>query len=146
MGFGHSPDPGRAYAIVNRATGLVLDVPGGSKTQGATLDEWANTGDDWEKWTTTDVGGGYYSFTNVNSKLVLDDTGNSQASGNVLEQYADLGRANEQWQPSPTGDGYYRLVNRSSGLAAAVIGSHNGGAVVQSNSTGTDSQWSFVRN
>jgi predicted alpha-1,2-mannosidase len=137
---------GTYYKVVNRNSGQVLDITGGSTANGGAAIQWPYNGGANQQWLELPVNGGY-TLVNRNSALVLDDPGYSAATGTALDQWTDTNSSNQGWNLVPTGDGYYYLVNQSSGLYADVSGAStaNGASVIQwSSNGGTNQQWQLV--
>ncbi|MBV9850589.1 MAG: RICIN domain-containing protein [Armatimonadetes bacterium] len=73
------------YKVVNRASGLVLDVDRAAKTAGADVIQYGDNGGDNQLWNLADAGGGTLTLVNRNSGLALDGTraGVVQQPGNT---------------------------------------------------------------
>ncbi|HVU65851.1 MAG TPA: RICIN domain-containing protein, partial [Ktedonobacteraceae bacterium] len=145
--YGLSNNGGGSYVkIVNRHSGLVLDISGGSTANGGKAIQWAYSGGANQQWQEVPVNGGY-ELVSRNSGLLLDDPGFSSSPGTQLDQWSNTNGANQWWNLVPTGDGYYYLVNQSSGLYADVSGASTSGgaAVIQwSFNGGANQQWQVV--
>jgi uncharacterized protein (TIGR03437 family) len=109
--------PNEQYAIVNKLSGKVLDVYGGSLEDTAPVQQWDYLGGNNQKWYLAPIGGGYFAIVNVQSGLVLDVTDQSIYGGARIQQYSYWGGENQQWSFAATGNGYYAIINRGSGLA-----------------------------
>jgi hypothetical protein len=134
------------YKIVNRNSGQVLDISGGSTSNGGRAIQWPYSGGTNQQWQEVSVNGGY-KLVNRNSGLLLDDPGGSKTNGTQLDQWNDTNGSNQWWNLVSAGNGYDYLVNQSSGLYADVSGAStaNGTAVIQWSSTGgTNQQWQLV--
>jgi hypothetical protein len=132
------------YHISNKNSGLLLDVSGASKTAGANVIQWSNTGGANQKWTLASVGGGYFTIVNQNSGLVLDVSGGSTSSGAQVIQWTSNGGTNQQWSLVAVSGGYYNIVNRNSGLLLDVTSSSTtaGTNIIQwSSNGGANQQW-----
>jgi hypothetical protein len=132
------------YNISNNKSGLFADVNGGSKTAGAQVLQWTNTGGANQDWKLVSVGGGYFNILNKNSGLLLDVNGSSKTAGANVIQWTNTGGANQQWSLVAASSGYYTIVNRNSGLLLDVSGASTsaGATLIQSNATGgTDELW-----
>jgi hypothetical protein len=146
-----SPTPGGGttyYHLVNRNSGMVMDVNGASTSAGANIIQWPNNGGTNQEWSLQPTGDGYYYLVNRNSGLVLDVTGASTAQGTQLIQWSNHGGTNQEWSLVSTGNGYYYLVNRNSGLVADVNGASTaqGATIIQwPNNGGANQQWSLVQ-
>ena len=85
-----------SYRIVNVNSGLDLEVSGASKSNGATVDQWEDSGSSAtnEHWNIITVGDGSYRIVNVNSGLDLEVNGTT----GVVDQWQDVsGTTNEHW-------------------------------------------------
>jgi O-glycosyl hydrolase len=133
--------------IVNRNSGMLMDVNGASATPGANVIQWSSNSAANQQWNLVPLGNGYYTIVNRNSGMVLDVSGASTSTGAKIIQWPSNGGTNQQWSLVSVSGGYYELVNRNSGLLADVTGaSTSGGAnVIQwSSNGGTNQQWSIV--
>ena len=135
--------------IVNRNSGKLLDVTGGSTSNGALIQQWQDytPSSNSSEWQLVDAGGGYVKIVNRNSGQVVDVTGSSTASGTAIEQWPDNNGTNQQWQLVDVGSGYVKIVNRNSAKVLDVSGSStaNGGAVIQWDDKGSSNQqWQVV--
>ncbi|MGC9941530.1 MAG: RICIN domain-containing protein [Verrucomicrobiota bacterium] len=132
------------YEIVNAGSGMVLEVPAFSTTNGTSLDQWiANDGAN-QQWTLSSEGSGGYQILNKNSGLAMEVYNQSTASGATVDQWAWWGGANQQWTLSSLSNGCYEILNVNSGLALEVsqASTADGGAIDQSAWTGAaNQQW-----
>jgi alpha-L-fucosidase 2 len=108
--------------LVNRLTGLVMDVDGASDSDGAAVLQWHWSGAANQKWRLQVGYGGGYRFKSVKSDKVLDNPGSSTTAGERLAQWADTFSRNQWWKPLPTTAGYVQLVNVASGLCLDIEG------------------------
>jgi hypothetical protein len=142
--YGHSA--GSYYKLVNRKSGLVLGVSGGSLANGAQLLQWTDTGSADQAWHVTTTSG-ITKFGDRNSGQVLGIWQASTAQGANAVQWLDTGSADQQWKMTAVGS-YYKLVNVNSGMVLGVSGGSTaaGASVVQWADTGTlDQQWQLVQ-
>jgi uncharacterized protein (TIGR03437 family) len=109
--------PSEQFAIMNKLSGKVLDVYGGSTANGAAIQQWDSLGGNNQKWYLAPVGSGYFAIVNVQSGKVLDVTDQSINSGAKIQQYGYWGGNNQKWTFTPTSNGYYAITNVGSGLA-----------------------------
>jgi hypothetical protein len=141
------------YVISNYQTGLVLDDPGFSKTNGAFLDMWpANAGTN-QTWTVTNLGSNYVYITSSYSGLAVDVYGGSTSSGAKIDQWPWSNTSNQIWKVVSMGNGNYELLSQKSGLALGVPAATSGsGSSSLLNGTGLDQEtvtgaadqlWSF---
>ena len=133
------------YQIVNRNSGLVMDVSGGSTNAGAQVIQWTNHSGLNQQWSLVPDGNNY-QIKNRNSGLVLDVFGGSKNAGANVIQWTNHNGLNQQWFLVPDG-GYDLIVNVNSFLVADVSGgSTNAGAhVIQwTFHNGLNQQWELV--
>ncbi|MBO5473189.1 MAG: glycosyl hydrolase 53 family protein [Lachnospiraceae bacterium] len=136
------PNGARRYKIVNKNSGMALNVAGGSSSNEASIEQYAYSEWDSQKWQLAEAESGYYKIVNKNSGLVLDIYGMSTSSGGACIQYAYNGGWNQMWSLQETSDGYYKLVNRNSGLVLGISdnSTSEGGLCVQLTDSGADNQ------
>lgn len=125
-----APAPSGTFTLVNRATGLALDVSGASTSDGAAAITWTAHGNPNQRWIATTTGT-HTRLTSRHSGKVLEVPGASTADGAACVHWGHNGGNNQQWTLQSTGDGHHRLINRHSGNAADLAGTGNGSAVVQ---------------
>ncbi|GAB3805764.1 glycosyl hydrolase family 95 catalytic domain-containing protein [Micromonospora zhanjiangensis] len=144
---GGGPDPGAGTVrLVNRNSGKVLDVNGGSTADGATVIQWPWSGAANQRWRLLANSDGSYRLSSVASGKVLTSTGDNQ--GATLVQSTDTNGANQCWKLTPAATaGYQRLVNVRTGLCADVEGGSgaDGARVIQwSANGGANQEWQLV--
>ncbi|NMI07863.1 hypothetical protein HF638_28090 [Paenibacillus sp. SZ31] len=140
-------DSGAIYKLINRNSGLALDVNAASTTGGATIIQWNDNGAANQQWKLESTGNGYYKIRNVGSGLLLDVNSSSTQGGASLIQWQDNGGNNQQWLPIDVG-GYVVLANRNSGLTVDINqGSLTAGAstIQWADNGGANQQWSLVK-
>ncbi len=136
------------YRLVNRNSGIVLDVNQSSVANGASIIQWPWNAGNNQQWRIAGAGSGIFTITNRNSGKLLDVPGGSPAEGMALIQYQSTGGANQHWRITEVGGGYYRIVNRNSGLAVDVNGgaTTNGAPIIQWPSNGgNNQQWQLIK-
>lgn len=110
--------------LVNRNSGLAMDVDGASTSDGGRIIQWGWSGGDNQKWQLVPVHDGSFRLKNVHSGKLLDNPGRSHVNGEPLDQWTDAHGTNQWWRLVPAATaGYYRLVNGESGLCLDVAGS-----------------------
>lgn len=136
------PDEDRCYKIVNKNSGMALNVRGGSKTDSALTEQYGYDKWDSQKWQLVEVEDGFYKIMNKGSGLVLEVNGCSTAAGTECIQYEYNGGWNQMWSVEKTADGYYNIVNRNSTMALEVQDSSvsAGAACVQNIRSGNANQ------
>jgi hypothetical protein len=139
----------RYYQIVNRNSGLVMDVSGGSKNAGANVIQWTNHSGINQQWALV-PDGSFFQLVNRNSGLVLDVSGGSTNAGAHVIQWTNHNGLNQQWFLVPDG-GYDAVVNVNSNpsnpLVADVFGggTNAGAHVIQwTFHNGLNQQWELV--
>ncbi|MBV9499237.1 MAG: RICIN domain-containing protein [Acidobacteriaceae bacterium] len=84
------------YTIRNASSGLYLGDPGGSKTNGAKLEQLTAAHSDAQLWWLTASGSGYV-IHNRASGLVIDDSGFSLKPGTGMQLWTASGNSNQAW-------------------------------------------------
>lgn len=135
------------FKLVNRGSGKVLDVSGGSTDDGAAVIQWPWNGGTNQRWKLLPDTDGSYRLSNAKSGKVLDSPGGS-AQGARLDQWTDTGSDNQWWKLVPsTTSGHYRLVNVRNGWCADVAdaSTEDGAGIIQWPPTGgPDQDWQLV--
>ena len=141
------------YVISNYQTGLVIDDPGFSRTNGAFLNMWPTNGGSNQTWTVTNLGNNYVSITSAYNGLAVDVYGGSTSSGARIDQWPWSNTSNQIWKVVSMGNGNYELLSQKSGLALGVPAASSGsGSRTLLNGTGLDQEtvtgaanqlWSF---
>ncbi|MFE2562041.1 RICIN domain-containing protein, partial [Streptomyces sp. NPDC059352] len=83
-----------SYTLVNVASGLCVDVSGGSMSAGASVIQWTCSGGTNQRWTVTPVTGGH-TLTSAKSGLVI--TTASTANNAPVTQQPASGSALQRW-------------------------------------------------
>lgn len=141
------------YLVVNRNSGKVLEVPGGSTNNGVQLDQTTYTGALYEQWDINPLppafGGdiSYFTLRAAHSGVTLDQQGYSYANGAVIQQWNGGTNVFEQWYFQYTTNGYFKIRSRWSnkviGVSSASTG--NGALMVLWDDIGTlDQQWRLI--
>jgi endoglucanase len=135
------------YTITNRHSGDVIDLPGGSTTQGTGLEQWPANGGTNQQWKVTSLGCGLYSVISVASGQSMDISGQSLGQGAAVDQWGYWGGGNQQFLISKNSAGYDTITNINSMDAVEVPGfSGTAGALLDQwpGNGGTNQQWSFT--
>jgi hypothetical protein len=133
------------YEIVNRNSGLVMDISGGATNAGAHVIQWTNHIGLSQQWALV-TDGSYDQIVNRNSGLVLDVSGGGTNGGAQVIQWTNHNGLNQQWSLVTDGS-YDQIVNRNSGLVLDVSGggTTQGVNVIQwPNHNGLNQQWALV--
>ena len=134
------------YKLTNKYSGRLLDVRGGSLSDGAAVVQMSASGGSSQIWHIKADGSGYYTLANKNSGEMLDVGGASMVDGGLLDQWPDNTGSNQRWSLKAVG-GYYSLLNRNSGKAIEAAGWSNAdnGTVDQWINYGNDNQlWALT--
>ncbi|WP_112263125.1 RICIN domain-containing protein [Lentzea terrae] len=140
--------PNGYYKIVNRNSGLAVDVSSGSTSDGASIIQWAYNNADNQNWKFEPVSEGVFEISCRRSGKLIDVYRASTADDAAVVQWTDKNDSNQRWQLVDAGNGYSKLRNANSGKVLAVSGSSTtaGGRIVQVTDTGANSQqWQIVR-
>lgn len=141
------------YILVNRNSGKVIEVPGGSTTAGTLLQQNTNTGATYQQWNVTPVdsrvGGdfSYFTFTAVHSGKAIDVYNWSLENGGSIDAWDDSKAATQQWYLDYAGDGWFYIRSRLSAKCLDVYNSSTaaGASIVQyDKSSGTNQQWRLI--
>ncbi|HLL67678.1 MAG TPA: RICIN domain-containing protein [Micromonosporaceae bacterium] len=144
---GSTPPTGTTYKLVNRGTGKLIGIAGGSTAAEATVVQQTDNGSASQQWQLVDAGGGYSTLVNRGSTMVLDIIGESLLDGAAAIQWRNTNGANQQWQVTVNPEGYAKLVNRNSGKVLDLFQGlpADGTAVIQWTDNGrANQQWRLV--
>lgn len=136
------------YKIVNRKSGLALNVPSASLTNGTQLIQWPYEGGNHEKWSIRQNPDLTYTIENVNSGKVIDVHEGKTGNGEQIIQFNDTGNINQKWIIEPLENGFYRILSLKTGKALAVLDASNnqGANIVQwSYGTAMNDQWEIIQ-
>ncbi|HEY0759891.1 MAG TPA: RICIN domain-containing protein [Acidisarcina sp.] len=135
------------YTITNKNSGLAVEDPGASTTQGTDMDQWTVNGGNNQKWKLTNLGNNYVSLINVASGYAMDVNSASKTAGALVDQWPYSGGTNQIWKVVSMGSGYYELISENSNMALDVRGysTANGGAIDQWTTTGGANQLFTIR-
>ncbi len=151
----------QVYQFTAENSGLCLDVPGASKSNGQQLDQYTCNGTEAQAFRLVQVTpasanpvaptpppaptpdqGAWYQVVNVNSNSCLDVSDWNTTLGAKLDQWAcGHGQANQQWQFISVGNGVYRVNSRFVAMSWNITG----GTGATGNSTPIQ-LWSYAGN
>lgn len=127
---GAAPTTGSNTTLINENSGMCLDVPNASKTEGVQLDQWTCNGGTNQDWKLTAESSGY-QILGENAGQVVDVAGQSITNGATVDQWDWNSGSNQEWIFANNGNGYFNIVNVNSGMCLDVEGaSKTAGALV----------------
>jgi len=135
------------YIITAVNSGLAIDDPDFSKTDGEDLDIYTVNDGTNQQWTVTNLGNNVITLTNGSSGQLVDVAGASQSSGALVDQWPGNGQTNQEWNVISVAGGAFELTSVNSGLALSVIGGGTGietGLDQLTYSGSTSQQWKFT--
>ncbi|MFD1545828.1 pectinesterase family protein [Nonomuraea guangzhouensis] len=143
------PVAGGVYQLKVTKSAMCLDVVGGSKDNGALLQQWGCTSDAWQQFALTSAGSEVYTIRNVNSGRCLDVPNGATTSGLRLQQWGcgDGTKPNQHWRLTASGTGTYQIVSVATALCVSDQGASttSGAAIIQETCTAnTNKQWAFT--
>ena len=134
--------PGSHYTIINKGSGKVLGVAGGSLDNWARVVQWRSDGTKNQIWSCVNLDNGHFTIAAYHSGKLLNVAEASLMDGGRVIQWQRANADNERWQFQEVGDGYYNIVVKHSrkvlGVAAGRL--EDGAPVVQWRRDGTDNQ------
>ena len=106
-----------SYYIENQHSGMVLDIEGGNKDNGANLIQYTRNGGQNQQWKVAEAENGYAKITSVLHGKAIDVADLSKENGANIHIWEYVNGDNQKWQIRAVGDGYYNIVNKLSGLS-----------------------------
>jgi len=116
---GDPPVSGNKYYVVNKDSGLQVDVQGASKDNGATVFLWQANGQANQQWTLTELSKGIWTMVAAHSGSALDLYNFDSSENAPIKQWAYTGNPNQQWLISAAGGSYTIKSNQSNKLLTA---------------------------
>jgi pectin methylesterase-like acyl-CoA thioesterase len=137
------------YQLQVATSGLCLDVTGGSKSNGALLQQWGcTTGATRQQFRLVSQGSGRYQLVNVNSGQCLDVPSGSTTSGVRLQQWGcGAGQTNQLWTVTAGRDNTFQVTSVATGLCVSDQGASkaSGAAIIQETcTTNSNKRFSFL--
>ncbi len=130
---------------IKAASGLAVDVNGGSTANNATVIQWPYHASSNQLWNFIPTSSGYYQIRNAYSALDVNVSAASKASGATVVQWPFSTQGNDQWMPIKNSDGSYSFRNRNSGLLLDDPGGTTPGAqLVQSTAGGAGQKFDLI--
>src|SRR5437879_8091968 len=94
------PAAGIVVSIVQDRTLECIDMPNSGTNAGLRAQEWTCNGTGAQKFTTVNLGNGFFVLVNQNSGLCLEGVGNFAAAP-VAQESRNSGIPGQQWQLTP---------------------------------------------
>ncbi|MBN2612828.1 MAG: RICIN domain-containing protein [Bacteroidales bacterium] len=141
------------YLLVNRNSGKIMEVAGGSSAAGTNIQQNNYTGATYQQWDVIPVdsriGGdfSYFTLTTAHSGKAVDVYNWSLDNGGNLVVWDDTKGVNQQWYLEYAEDGWFYIRSRHSAkcLEVADASIANGANVQQwDKDSGTNQQWRFL--
>ena len=112
------------YRISSGLSGnKVIDLSGGSQSDGAAVQLYADNGTIPQAWNVIyDASSGYYSVFSARSGRAIDIAGGSKSSGARVQHHSSNRTAAQLWYLLPTSDGHVEFISALSGKALDVPG------------------------
>ncbi len=112
------------YSLASRADpSKVLDVAGGSVSNGGNVQAWAANGTAAQRFRLTCGDDGFYTIQNLKSGKVLDVADANLVPGTNVQQWDANGTDAQKWAVRANADGSYTIVSKANGLALDLSGS-----------------------
>ncbi|MEV4556755.1 RICIN domain-containing protein [Kitasatospora sp. NPDC049285] len=134
--------------LINKASGLLLDVTGESTADGAPVGVWQATTGANQSWAPRSAAADAYKSLKVRlSGRCVDVAGAATAPGTAVIQHTCANAADQQWSLRPSSPGHVTVVARSTGqcLDVAGLSTADGAPVVQFTCNGGPNQEFSVR-
>lgn len=142
---------GETYKIVNRASGKVIDVPGGQNSNSLQLQQWPDNNAVAQRWVADDMGAynNLYRLRSVSSSdgKVMDVRNGSANNREAIQLMQDYGNQAQRYRLIKLSNGYWSILNANSNKAVEVAdGSSADGAKLQQNPYRGDlhQQWQLI--
>lgn len=97
------------YFIINRNSGMAMDVANFDPANGTNILQWNQTGATNQQFRLTEVSTGVYSILCVATGKAVDIEGISMDNFANVHQWEYVNGSNQHFQIESTGDGYYKL-------------------------------------
>lgn len=107
------------FVLINRESGLAMDVARNSVEPAAAINQYARHDQANQQFRFMPSGDGYYRLLAQHSGLAMDVYEHNAADGADIVQWEDLDGHNQQFRFHSENGNYFQLVNRFSGKAIA---------------------------
>jgi len=143
---------GATYTFVNRASGKMIDVPGGQNTNNLQLQQWTGNNATAQQWIVDDMGtyNNVYRLKSVSSSdgKVMDVRNGTKNNGEAIQLMQDFSNTAQRFRIIKLSNGYYCVLNVNSNRAVEVQGAStaDGAKLVQNQYRGDlNQQWQLVK-
>ena len=109
------------YSIVNRHSGLALDVTAFNTDDGANIHQWGYWGGQAQQFDINWLNNGFYSIRAGHSGKSMEVADWSNTAGGNIAQWTYWGADSQLWQIDHVEDGYFIIINKFSGMALDVL-------------------------
>jgi len=115
------------YYLVNRSSGLNMDVVGGTGAvdNGSLIQQYTIAKTLNQQFRLKHLGDGCYSITTMHSFKSLDVKESNELNGAAIQQWTSYGSANQEFILISTGDGYIKIMPKHSGKIIEVASNAN---------------------
>jgi hypothetical protein len=135
-----APGPASYFSIVNRASGLCMDVWNAAMAPGTNVAQWSCSGAAWQKWS-YDAGSGLIR-SQQDPRFCLDNSGNFNDGGNIMI-WNCTGNANQRFDLD-TASGVIRMRSEPVQVVDAVGAAPGNDIITFTNWGGANQRWNFV--
>ena len=125
-----APVSGRSYYIVNKASGLQLDVAYGSTKVGADVIQWTGGKQSNQQWQFTQSSPGVFTIRAGHTMQALDLLNWDSKENASVKQYTHSGYANQLWTVTRSGDAY-TITSKASNKLLSMPDTASGSALRQ---------------
>ncbi|KOU72385.1 ricin B lectin [Streptomyces sp. XY66] len=139
------------FQLINRHSGMAVDVPGASASPGTELIQYTPSSSAASQWFRfIPLGGGLHDIRTLHGSTALswDISGGGTADGARLVQWNPTYADNQRWKVSDTGDGHVTFTCARSGKVLGITGrsTSDGATLEQQTPDGSaQQQWRRVR-
>lgn len=138
------PESGTVYSIINRGSGLALDVNTSDSSSAPNIISYEYWGGNNQKFQLIQEADGYWIIRSKFNNKVIDVLNSSQSNGANIIAYDDWQGANQRWLLKASSSGGFNIVNKLTGKSLTVAGSNNTANVYQNDDAGISSQRWFI--
>ena len=142
-----TPIPDGVYALTNKASGLNMEVEGGSLDLGADVVQNTYTEQTYQQFSFVANGSAQYQISPIHSGSIVDVSGGAANPGDNVQQWVQNGTNAQLWTIEPDGNGYFRLVSVAGNTMLGVDGAStsSGASLTVQTPDGSDNQlWLFT--